>query len=211
MGTVNPSYLIAKIKGFDIRKKGSGNAGASNALMIMGKTFGVFCALFDIAKAFFAVFLCERLFPGFFHALAVAGTACIIGHIFPFYMKFKGGKGLACLGGAALYFDWRIFLALLAAEIVIVLVTDYICFVPTTASVAFLIIYGFIKKDVAGALIFAVAAAVIVIKHVENFKRIKAGTEVRFSYLWRPEDEIERISSAEDKSEDEIKEHFYET
>ncbi|MBQ4111933.1 MAG: glycerol-3-phosphate acyltransferase, partial [Clostridia bacterium] len=93
-GTINPSYIIARLRGFDIREKGSGNAGASNALILFGKVLGIGCALFDIAKAAFAIWLCGRLFPGLAYSLAITGVACILGHVFPFYMKFKGGKGL---------------------------------------------------------------------------------------------------------------------
>ena len=98
MGSINPSYIIARLRGFDIREKGSQNAGASNALILFGKVIGIGCALFDIAKAAFAIWLCETLFPEFAYSYAVTGVACIVGHSFPFYMKFKGGKGLACLG-----------------------------------------------------------------------------------------------------------------
>ena len=94
IGTINPSYFIAKRRGFDIRTKGSGNAGASNALILFGKLLGIICALLDIAKAYLAILLTEALFPEFRYAYAITGVACVIGHIFPFYMKFKGGKGL---------------------------------------------------------------------------------------------------------------------
>ena len=94
IGAVNPSYIIAKIRGFDIRDKGSHNAGASNAVILLGKTIGVLCALLDIAKTVFAIWLAQKLMPEFTWGYAVTGVACALGHIFPFYMKFKGGKGL---------------------------------------------------------------------------------------------------------------------
>ena len=151
IGTVNPSYIIAKIHGFDIREKGSRNAGASNAVILLGKTIGILCALFDIAKTFFAIWLSQKLMPDFALAFSVTAVACSLGHIFPFYMKFKGGKGLACLGGMILAFDWRVFLIMLAIEIVVVLVSDYLCIVPLTASVVFPIVYGIMEKNLWGA------------------------------------------------------------
>lgn len=99
VGTINPSYFLGRIKGVDIRKKGSGNAGGSNALILFGKTAGVLCSLFDIFKAFLMIRLTEHLFPDFPLAFPLTACAVILGHIFPFYMKFRGGKGLACLGG----------------------------------------------------------------------------------------------------------------
>lgn len=173
IGAINPSYIIAKIRGFDIREKGSKNAGASNALILFGKVLGVSCALFDIAKATFAIWLCGKLFPELTYSFAVTGVACILGHVFPFYMNFKGGKGLACLGGMILAFDWRVFLIMLAAEIVVAIVTDYICFVPLTASAVFPIVYGIMCRDVGGALIIALIFPLMLYKHKENLKRIK--------------------------------------
>ena len=197
VGCINPSYIISRIKGFDIRKKGSGNAGASNAVMVMGKAVGVASALFDIAKAYFAVWLAGWLFlEDLTFAREVAGTACIVGHILPFYMRFRGGKGLACLGGVILYYDWTVFLLMLAVEIVIVFVTDYLCFVPITASVAFPIIYA-VRADaetrLIGTLIYLIATALMLVKHIENIRRIKNGTEAHFSFLWRKDKEMERL------------------
>lgn len=200
IGTVNPSYIIGKIRGLDIREKGSRNAGASNAVIILGKTIGILCALFDIAKTFFAIWLSQKLMPDFALAFSVTAIACSIGHIFPFYMKFKGGKGLACLGGMILAFDWRVFLIMLTVEIVVVLVSDYLCIVPLTASLAFPIVYGIMEKNLWGALMLLMITAVIFYKHKNNLQRIKNGTEMHFSFLWNKDKEIERINKNKGQS-----------
>lgn len=184
IGAINPSYIIAKLRGFDIREKGSKNAGASNALILFGKVLGIGCALFDIAKATFAIWLCGKLFPELTYSFAVTGVACILGHVFPFYMDFKGGKGLACLGGMILAFDCRVFLIMLAAEIIVAIVTDYICFVPLTASAVFPIVYGIMRQDARGTLIISLILPLMIYKHKENLKRIKQKTEMPFSFLW---------------------------
>ena len=184
IGALNPSYIIGKTRGIDIRQKGSKNAGASNALILFGKVLGVGCALLDIAKATFAIWLCGKLFPELAYSFAVTGVACILGHVFPFYMKFRGGKGLACLGGMILAFDWRVFLIMLAAEIVVAIATDYICFVPLTASAVFPIVYGIMRQDARGALIISLILPLMIYKHKENLKRIKQKTEMPFSFLW---------------------------
>lgn len=194
IGAINPSYIIAKLRGFDIREKGSKNAGASNALILFGKVLGIGCALFDIAKATFAIWLCEKLFPELTYSFAVTGVACILGHVFPFYMNFKGGKGLACLGGMILAFDWRVFLIMLAAEIIVAIVTDYICFVPLTASAIFPIVYGIMRQDAWRALIIAVILPLMIYKHKENLKRIKQKTEMPFSFLWKKEKALEKTN-----------------
>ena len=184
IGAINPSYIIGKIRGIDIRQKGSKNAGASNALILFGKVLGIGCALFDIAKATFAIWLCGKLFPELTYSFAVTGVACILGHVFPFYMDFKGGKGLACLGGMILAFDCRVFLIMRAAEILVAIVTDYICFVPLTASAVFPIVYGIMRQDARGALIISLILPLMIYKHKENLKRIKQKTEMPFSFLW---------------------------
>ena len=194
MGAINPSYIIANLRGFDIREKGSRNAGASNALILFGKVIGIGCALFDIVKATLAIWLCGALFPELAYSFAVTGVACILGHVFPFYMKFKGGKGLACLGGMILAFDWRVFLIMLAAEIVVAVVTDYICFVPLTASVIFPVVYGIMRRDVWGALIVALILPLMLYKHRENLKRIKQKNEMPFSFLWNKEKALEKAN-----------------
>ncbi len=193
IGTVNPSYWIARHRGVDIRKKGSGNAGASNALIIFGKAIGVLCALLDIGKAVFAIWLAEFLFPTFSLAFVLTGAACILGHIFPFYMGFHGGKGLACLGGMILKFDRRVFLVMLVVEIFVALLTKYICFVPITASVLFVAIYGLARRDLIGAMILLAVSCLILWKHRENLRRIREGREVRISMLWNRAEEEERL------------------
>lgn len=192
MGIVNPAYIIGKTRGIDIRERGSGNAGASGAFITLGKIAGILCALFDVGKAALAVRLCVLFFPGARFVIPCASVGAVLGHVFPPYMKFRGGKGLACLGGAVLAYNPLVFLIMLGAEVVIVFATDYLCFVPLTASVAFPVVYGVMERDLPGGLILAVIPAVILFRHVGNLKRIKDGTEVRFSFIWRGKRELER-------------------
>ncbi len=196
IGSINPSYLIAKYKGFDIKKRGSGNAGASNALILMGKKVGAVCALLDIFKAWGVVLAAGLLFPWEPLATVFAGVLCVIGHIFPVFMRFRGGKGLAALGGLILAYNPLVFLILLGVELVIVLIVDYICIVPITASVAFPIIYASLENGSSGrigALIYGLMGLIILYKHIENLRRIRNGTEAHFSFLWRRKKEIERL------------------
>lgn len=195
VGTINPSYLIAKKKNFDIRKAGSGNAGGSNALITMGKKVGVFCMLFDILKAYVVVRLAMIYLPDIDYAGAVASTAVILGHIFPVWMKLKGGKGLACLGGAVLAYSHSIALILLVIEFVLALIIDYICVVPFTVSVVFPAIYYVRGGSIIGTAILLLATVAIYYKHVENIKRIRAGEEAHFSFLWKAEAEKLRIKN----------------
>ncbi len=201
IGCINPSYLLGRIKGFDIRKTGSGNAGASNAMITLGKAAGAFSAVFDIAKAFFAVLLAGHLFPAFAYAKEVTGACCILGHIFPFYMKFKGGKGLATLGGVVLSFNWIVLLCMLAGEIVLALIVNYICVVPITACIIFPIVYGIMTKKWIGVIIYLIPAVFMLWKHRENLVRIKEGRELRLSYLWNRQAEVERLEGIYDEKD----------
>ncbi len=194
IGTVNPSYIYGKIKGFDIRRRGSGNAGASNALIIFGKLAGVLFALLDIAKPCIAVLICHTLFPENAYVFAVTCAFCTIGHMFPFYMKFKGGKGLACLGGTVLCFDPLVFVIMLAVAIVVVLIVDYLCIVPITAAVAFPVIHYLMTRDLIATLILLGVGIIMILKHIENLKRIRAGQEVHLSYLWKKDVELARVN-----------------
>ena len=212
LGTVNPAYIIGRLRGIDIRKHGSRNAGASNALITMGKWVGIVSAVFDILKASAAYWLAPVIFQDFAFAAAIAGSAAIIGHIFPFYMKFRGGKGTACLGGLLLAIDWRLLLIMLAIEIVVALVTDYLCLVPITASIFIPLLFGFFGSEGLDLLLFAeggwisvgilyVAMAVILLMNITNIKRMIHGTEMHFSFAWskNKDAEIARIQANEEK------------
>ena len=208
IGNINPSYIIGRIRGFDIRKKGSGNAGASNAVITMGKAIGVSSAIFDILKATAAYVLAVFIFKDLPFASEIAGAACVLGHMFPVVMGFKGGKGLACLGGVALGMDFRFFFALLLSVILIAILTNYICCAPIFASIILPLCYGFFGKQGLGwflnanngwwgAAILSVAMLTILLRHIQNLYRIATHTEMRFSFLWMsPEQkkaEMERV------------------
>ena len=142
--------------------------------------------------------------------------AAIIGHIFPVLMNFKGGKGLASLGGLLLAMDARLFLILLAAEIVLLLLVNFICIVPITASILIPILYGVLGSDGLGwlwnadggwwgAAIISIASLVMLWRHRENVVRIAKGKEMHFSYIWmNAEDrkkELIRIGKYQEKEE----------
>lgn len=203
LGCINMSYILSSCKGFDIRKYGSGNAGASNIVIVIGKRAGLFVALFDIFKAAIAVLLASLIFRNaviedISYAGCIAGAATIIGHICPFYMNFRGGKGLAALGGTILALDYRHFLILLMIAVVIAVVTDYICFVPIVMAFVFPIWLGYMHSTWIPTAILFIASMFIWYRHIENIQRIKAGTELKFHFLWNRKSESERFGIADD-------------
>ena len=201
LGSINPAYIFGKLRGFDIRNRGSGNAGATNVTLIMGKAAGLLCALLDIFKSFIAYRLAKALFPLTAFAGVLAGCACILGHIFPVWMGFAGGKGLACIGGLILAYDWKLFLILLAIEIVLVLLTQYICVVALSACVLFPIIYAMQTGDAVGTMLLCLLIPVVYYKHLPNLKRIMEKREARISWLWNAEAEEKRLQGQFDEQE----------
>lgn len=192
LGNINPAFLFARLKGYDPRVDGSGNAGASNAFILAGKAAFFATAILDILKAFLACRLCRYLFPALPVAEQIGGVACILGHMFPAALRFRGGKGLASLGGVILSWDWRAFLALLALAILIAFLTNYICFVAPTMSLLFPALYYIRTRYLPAALVLLIPAIPIFFKHAENIRRIREGTEVRMSYLWNKDGELRR-------------------
>lgn len=193
IGNINPAYLLGRRRGFDIRRRGSGNAGATNATLVMGKAVGLFCALFDIFKSFFAYKLAKLLFPLTTYAGILVSICCVLGHIFPFWMHFNGGKGLASMGGMVLAYNWRLFLILLAAEVILALIINYICIMPLSLCLIFPVIYALQTSDVIGTLLLLTLIPVVFYKHIPNLRRIAAGQEARLSWLWNAKAEEERL------------------
>lgn len=208
IGCINPSYLIGKLHGIDIRQKGSGNAGATNVMMLFGKVIGLVCAIFDILKAYFAIRLVKILLPFFIQALPITGVAVILGHIYPFYMNFKGGKGFAALTGTVLAFDLYAFLIIAGIAIVVLIIGNYLCLMPITAAILFPIIYFIISNDIWGTIILCIVPICMCLKHKENIERIKNGTELHFSYLWNPDKEMKRIQTNGNVDDQTVKERF---
>ena len=178
LGCSNMAYYLAKAAKADLRSGGSGNLGASNAVVLLGWKAGVLTAVHDIGKASLAVLLAKWLLPEPEHVGAVAGVACVLGHIFPFYLKFKGGKGFASYFGMTLALNWKLGLVLMAAVIIVTLVTDYIVCGTLTTIITTPIYLGIHHGSWLLALILAVGTAVIIYKHRENFPRMLNGTEL---------------------------------
>ena len=177
MGCSNMAYWLAKARGVDLRSGGSGNLGASNAVTMMGWKAGVITALHDGAKAFLAVLLFRWFFPETVAIGTVAGVSAILGHIYPFYLKFKGGKGLAAYVGMLVAMNWKLALVLFVVLAVATVVTDYIV-VGTILVCVISPIYYAVTGDATTALILAVPTLVMIWKHRINYVRIYKGTEV---------------------------------
>ena len=178
LGSSNMALYLSLAKGINFRNQGSGNLGASNAAILMGWKAGILVGIHDIGKAFLAVFLAKLLFPQLVYVGTVAGVAAVIGHIFPFYLKFRGGKGFASFIGMTLALSWKFALVLLVLIILATLITDFIVSGTFTAIAAVPIYIGIAEKSAVAACIILVATAAILYKHIENIKRLRSGTEI---------------------------------
>ena len=177
LGCSNMAVYLAKWKKVDL-KNGSGNPGTSNATILMGWSAGVIVGIHDIGKAVLAVILAELIFPDLEFIGAAAGVACVLGHIFPFYMGFRGGKGFASYLGMTLALNWKFALIILAVVVIVTLVTDYIVVGTVTTVVTVPVVMGILPQSAVLAVILCVATAVILYKHRENFARMRNGTEI---------------------------------
>ena len=180
LGSSNMAKYLAAIKRVDLTAGGSGNLGASNAVILMGWGAGVLTALHDIGKSALAVILARLVFPDATHIGAAAGVAAVLGHIFPFWMKFKGGKGFASYLGMTLALHWKFAIAVLLLVVVVTLITDYIVAATTTTIVLVPVGLGIMTQSWILPLILLVASLVIAWKHRENYIRIYNGTEIGF-------------------------------
>ena len=180
LGSSNMAKYLAAIKKVDLTAGGSGNLGASNAVILMGWGAGVLTALHDIGKSALAVILARMVFPDAPHIGAVAGVASVLGHIYPFWMKFKGGKGFASYIGMTIALHWKFAIAVMLLVVVITLVTDYIVAGTTATIIIVPIGLGVLTQSIVLPLILLVASAVIAWKHKDNYVRMYKGTEIRF-------------------------------
>ena len=158
-----------------------------------GKLAGVLVALLDIFKAALSWRLCQALFPQFALAGILGGVACILGHMFPVLLHFCGGKGLACIGGVVLAYDPATFLIMLAITCVIGFATNYIAIATVSIAAIWPVYYGVTTGFWAGAAVLAVPFVPILLRHMTNFRRIRAGEELRLNFLWKKDSELERI------------------
>ena len=174
------AWLISKSKGVNIKEVGSHNAGASNVFISVGMPYGIAVGAFDILKAFCAAELISLIFPANANAAILAGAMAVVGHIYPFWMKFSGGKGLAPFMGLVLFADWRVFLALGAVIIALTLATDFIA-IGTMAVITIMPVYAiFAKLVLFQIIVYLVLMLIMWFKHFINIKRIVNGEEIGF-------------------------------
>lgn len=194
IGSINFSVLISrKMAGFDVREKGSGNAGATNMLRSVGKKAAVLTLLGDALKGVVAI-----LFAIIVGAIAknsdkallvqIAGILVVVGHTFPVFFGFKGGKGIATSLGVLLMTNWKIGLICLVFALILMVLTKMVSMGSVGAAILFPVLVLFIHTNFtvsegSGYLIYSVIlAALVTFNHRSNIKRILNGTENKLSF-----------------------------
>ena len=172
LGCINPSIIQGRLSGVDIRKEGSGNAGTTNTLRVLGKKAALMSLIVDIGKGALAAGLgsIEGRTCAYICAVAV-----VLGHVLPVFYGFKGGKGVAAVFGAVLAVNWKLALCALAIALVLVLISKRMSVGSIVAAAGLAVLSVFMEN---GFWPYALVLAVIVIfKHRSNIKRLIKGEE----------------------------------
>ena len=190
-GLIQTSYFIGKAKGIDIREMGSGNAGTTNAMRVLGKKAGFLTVVVDILKCIAAVLVTWAIFRGHEASLMLrvyTSAGVVLGHDYPFYMGFRGGKGIAATAGMILSFgDFRLILLGVACFFVPILLTHYVSVGSLCLSAGFLAGIMILGQSGSYALtgrflaemyiVVAALTALAFFQHRGNLQRLAQGTE----------------------------------
>ena len=172
-GIIQPAYFLSKVVGkMDIREHGSGNAGASNITAIMGWKYGFIVGLVDVLKGVFAVLVVKWIYPDSPDLAYLSGIMAIIGHIFPFYMKFRGGKGVATLVGMMFGLNWKLGILFVLLVALPALLADYIVVGSFTAFIALPIVTYILSYPIVFTLMSICLTILCFYLHRANIQRI---------------------------------------
>ncbi len=180
-GMFSSGYFIGKKYHVDVKSKGSGNLGTTNVLRTVGLKAGIITLVIDLLKTIIPILLTRYVFfPQYLpfsrmnqllFLYTAAGAVC--GHLYPFYLKFKGGKGIACMGACMIFFDWRLFVIGLAGFLLINFTTKYMSLASLFAAVWFLVFVAiFYPGDWHMIIVTSFFTISAFINHRENIKRL---------------------------------------
>lgn len=176
LGGVNPAYLLTRRKkGVDIRECGTGNAGATNAMFALGFKPALAVMLLDVCKALACVLAGRYLLPESIYAAPLAGLACTLGHVFPIWLRFRGGKGVACMCGTVLGLTPVLVLPLLAAAFVFGVICNRASLVPTFTATVYVPMYYSLTGNTEVTVLLLAFVVLMLFTHRRNI------------FLWTPE------------------------
>ena len=189
IGCIQSAYIVGKIFGkIDIREHGSGNAGMTNVTRVLGAKAGIFVFIFDILKGLIAFNLCTFIFgeKTFFPTNVLfgiyGGIGAILGHDFPFYLKFKGGKGVATTLGFYLFINPIIAIITYVTGFITAFFTKYISLSALTMNLLFVLLMIIFKMPFEAIILMAISMAICYYQHRGNILRLIKGEERKFSF-----------------------------
>lgn len=192
LGSLNFGVILSKsMKKEDVRDSGSGNAGTTNMMRTYGKMWGFLTIAGDILKVVLAIWIAFKIMPAEELKATLdnvsdypqvvlksfAGLFAVLGHIFPCYFRFKGGKGVATSGGMVIVIDWRIALILLVIFALTILITKYVSLGSILMAIFYPVFIAIFYKDIVLVSIALVFTIIVVVAHRENVKRLFNHTE----------------------------------
>ena len=185
MGCLNPAAWIGKKNHIDLKQAGTGNLGATNTTMVLGRKAGAFVLIFDVAKSFIAARLARWLFPQLAVSGMLASIGVILGHCFPITMHFSGGKGLAAFGGMMLAYNPVVFVIVVLSGIGIMVLLDIGVAAPLLGTVMFPALTFLFSHDVPSTVCAVIASVIILYTHLDNVNKTRAHSDVKVKNYFR--------------------------
>lgn len=177
VGCINPARIVGKKKNVNLKETGTGNLGATNTALVLGRKAGYFVLFFDMFKSFFSYKLAKLLFPQLVAAGVIACIGVILGHAFPVFYGFQGGKSLASFGGLVLAHDPLQFVILLTLGIIMSFVMNYGVYLAVTATTLFPFISWIRSGSLMTFLSTATASGIVLSLHFGNLRRAITGED----------------------------------
>ncbi|HUJ39582.1 MAG TPA: glycerol-3-phosphate 1-O-acyltransferase PlsY [Candidatus Acidoferrales bacterium] len=190
LGSIPFGYLVVRVtKGKDVRAAGSGNIGATNVNRVAGAGAGIVTLLLDVAKGYAAVWLAQRVSGGEVAWMAAAGLGAVVGHLFPVWLRFRGGKGVATAVGVFVPLCWMAVAAAAVVWLVVVSIWRYVSLASVVAAAVLPVCTYLLyvpgthhAPPVSVSLATALVSILIIVKHRENVRRLLAGSENRLKF-----------------------------
>jgi len=184
MGCIQSSYIIGRMHGIDIREHGSKNAGATNVAILVGKKRGFLVAALDILKAAVPMIIIKLIVKDGNELAFVCGFFAVVGHIFPVFMGFRGGKGTATVGGVMLGLHPLMFIIGLAVFMLVMMISNYMVIGALAAVVSLIAMVWIVYHSPTMIILSFVLLAISVYKHRMNISRLFRGEEVTIRHGW---------------------------
>ena len=185
MGCLSPAAWVGKKNNINLKEEGTGNLGATNTTMVLGRKAGAFVLVFDVAKSFIAARLARWLFPQLAVSGMLASIGVILGHCFPITMHFSGGKGLAAFGGMMLAYNPVVFVIVVLSGIGIMVLLDIGVAAPLLGTVMFPVLAYLFSRDIPTTACAVIASVIILCTHLDNVHKTREHSDMKVKNYFR--------------------------